>query len=75
MPYLDVPRPSVQIQVQVLDLAPLAKKLVDVFFAGFLVDVGDYDNPAFDAADCDSVGCGERFAVRATGWRVDFHFG
>ncbi len=46
--------------MQVLDLAVFAEELLEVFFAGFFVDVGDDDDPAFDAADGDGAGGGAR---------------
>lgn len=48
--YLDVAASSVQIQMQILDLAILAKCVLNGFLVGFLVDVGDNDDPALDGA-------------------------
>ena len=54
--HLDVARPPIQIHVQVLDLAVVAKHLLEVLLAGFLVDVGHEDDPAFDGSDCYRTG-------------------
>ena len=81
---LDITGPAVQIHVQVLDLAVLAKQLLEVFFAGFFVHVGHEDDPAFDGAHGDGAGRGTRFARRGLSGgaiggvggrlRVDVHF-
>lgn len=57
LPYLDVAAPAVEVEVQVLDLAVLAKLVVYGLLVGLLVYVGDDDDPALDGAH------GSRFAV------------
>lgn len=56
-PYLDVTAPAVEVEVQVLDLAVLAKLVVDSLLVGLLVHIGHNDDPALDGAH------GGRFAV------------
>jgi hypothetical protein len=76
MANLDVACPPVQVEVQVFDFAPLSKHVLDVIFAGLFVDVGDDDNPPFNAphGDCTS-GCASVTAGSGLGGaRVDFHF-
>jgi hypothetical protein len=48
--YLDVAAPAVQVEVQVLDLAVLAKGVVDGLLVGLLVHIGHDDDPALDGA-------------------------
>lgn len=60
--YLYVARPSVEIEVDVLDVSILGKQVRQIFFARFFVDIGGNYNPAFDASDCDRVLEGSRFA-------------
>ena len=70
--------------MQILNVPPFAKHLLQVFLAGFFVDVGDEDDPAFDGADGDGAGggagfgcCRVEFGVRGRGGgqgRVDVHF-
>jgi len=54
--HLDVPTPPIQIHVHILDLAVLAKDVLQILFAGFFVYVcRDYD-PALDTTDCRGAG-------------------
>jgi hypothetical protein len=68
---LNITRPPIQIQVQILDLAIVRKLIVQILLASLLMHIRDDDDPAFDGAD----GCrirvrlhGCRFAVCV--WRV-----
>lgn len=49
--YLDVSRPAIQVDMDVLNLSKVAKQILQVLFRGFLVYVGHNDDPALDAAD------------------------
>jgi hypothetical protein len=62
MTYLDVTRPPVQVHVQVLDGAVLAKHVLQVLLGGLLVHVGDNDDPALDGAHGGCAGVGARIA-------------
>lgn len=46
--HLDVTSSAIQVHVQVLDLAVVAKQLLKVLLTGLFVDIGGYDNPAFN---------------------------
>eukprot|EP00635_Sarcinochrysidales_sp_CCMP3193_P002593 CAMPEP_0118905726 /NCGR_PEP_ID=MMETSP1166-20130328/9590_1 /TAXON_ID=1104430 /ORGANISM="Chrysoreinhardia sp, Strain CCMP3193" /LENGTH=111 /DNA_ID=CAMNT_0006844997 /DNA_START=623 /DNA_END=955 /DNA_ORIENTATION=+ len=48
---LDEARPSVEVDVDVLDLAELAELVDDVVFLGLLVDVAHEDDPPLDGLD------------------------
>tara|TARA_R110002003_G_scaffold250_6_gene17766 strand:- start:10211 stop:10579 length:369 start_codon:yes stop_codon:yes gene_type:complete len=64
--YFDVARPPVQVHVQVLDGAKLAKHVLQVLLGRFLVHIGDNDDPAFDGAH----GCCARLGARVAGLGV-----
>ncbi len=59
--YLNIARPAIKRHLQTDNLAVLSKKLLQIFFAGLFMDVGDGDDPAFDTADGDGAGGGARF--------------
>jgi hypothetical protein len=78
--YLDVTRPAVQVHVQVLDGAELAKHVLQVLLGRLLMHVGDDDDPALDGTHGGCAGLGARVAglgVRRRGLlllgRVDVH--
>jgi hypothetical protein len=81
--YLDVARPPVEVHVQVLDGAELAKDVLQVLLGRLLVHVGDDDDPAFDGAHGCCARVGARFTGVAVGGglggglggRVNVHFG
>ena len=61
--------------MQVLDLAVFAKQLLQIFFAGFFVHVGDEDDPAFDGTHGDRTRCCAGFGCGGSGGGVvDVHF-
>ncbi len=79
--YLDITRPSIEIHMQVLDLAKVGKFVAHVFLGRFFVHVAHDDDPAFDGADGDGAGVRARIAASSfisilvmTRGRVDFHF-
>lgn len=55
---LDVTASPVQVEMQILDLAKLAKLVLDGFLIGLLVYVGHHDDPAFDGAHGSRLGVG-----------------
>ncbi len=56
--YLDITRPAIQIQMQILDFTKVRKLVVQVLLASLLVHVCGDDDPALDRADCGRVGVG-----------------
>jgi len=54
--HLDVTCPTIQIQMQVLDLSKVRKLVVDILLACLLVYICGDDDPAFDGADGGRVG-------------------
>lgn len=81
--YLDVSRSAIQVHVHILDLPKVAKQILQVLLRCFLVDVGDDDDPALDAADRYGVLGGLTVANGVVGLailivrvgRVDLHLG
>jgi hypothetical protein len=78
--YLDVTCAAVQVHVQVLDGAVLAKHVLQVLLGRLLMHVGDDDDPALDGTHGGRAGLGARVAglgVRRRGFlllgRVDVH--
>lgn len=69
--------------MQILDLSEVRKLVIQILLAGFLVNVRDDDDPAFDRADGGRIGVGGHrevlrvlFVVGFGGeGRVDLHFG
>lgn len=84
--YLDVTASSVEVEVQVLNLAVLAELVLDGLLVGLLVDVGDHYDPALDGADGGGAAVGLHLGLVAGGRAacclgggggggvVDFHF-
>lgn len=69
--YLDVTRPPVQVHVQVLNGAKLAKHVVKVLLGRLFVHIGDDDDPALDGAHSYCAGFGQRVARLGAGsWRI-----
>ena len=64
--HLHIPSPPIQIHMQILDLAKLAKELLYILLAGLFVYIRHHDDPALYAADRDRAGRGAGF-VRARG--------
>jgi hypothetical protein len=60
--YLDITSPPIQVQMQILNCAIFAEHVLEILLGGFLVNVGDDDNPAFDGADGSCAGAGARVA-------------
>jgi hypothetical protein len=81
--YLDITRPAIQVQMQILDLSKIGKLVVQVLLASFFVYVRDDDNPALDRPDRCRIGMGgHRGVFRVISMigfggegRIDFHFG
>ena len=63
--------------MQILDFPELSKQLLQIFFTGFLMDVGDQNNPAFDGPYSDGAGGSAGFSCGIGGGRrvVNIHFG
>lgn len=56
--YLNITRPPIQVEMQVLDVTVVREQVRDVLLGGFFVDVRRDDDPSFDTADRDGVlGC------------------
>lgn len=77
--YLDITSPTIQIQVQILDLPKVREQIVEILLAGFFMDIGDDDDPAFNGADGSCAGLGGHrgvFGVVLGGGcgRIDVYF-
>jgi hypothetical protein len=49
--YLYVACSPIEVEMEVLDVSPLAKQILQILLAGFLMDIGNHDDPAFYTAD------------------------
>lgn len=80
--HLDITSSAIQIQMQVFDLSIIRKTIVQIFLAGFLMDISDDNDPALDGAHGGRVGVGCHAAVLRVvlcvfggEGGVDVHFG
>eukprot|EP00962_Isochrysis_galbana_P008531 scaffold2376_cov115-Isochrysis_galbana.AAC.6 len=61
---LDKPRPPVQVQVQILDLANVAEGVVQVILSGLLMQASDQDDPALNSCADLRGGSSQRTPLR-----------
>ncbi len=60
--HLDIPRPPIQIDMQILHLPILPEHVLQVLLAGLFVHIGYENDPALDRADGDCAGGGAGFS-------------
>jgi len=70
---LDITRPPIQVEVQILDVSIFGEQVRNVLLRGLFVDVCRDHDPAFDTADGDGVlgsaGLGAGIGLLAVGGR------
>lgn len=76
--YLHIPRPPIQIQMQIFDLTKIRKLIRDILLAGLFMHICDNDDPSLDRADGRCAGeslegCRVQGWCGGGGWDVDVH--
>lgn len=62
-PYLDITRATIQIEMQILNLAKIAKLVRQILLAGLFVYVADDNDPSLNGAHRSGIGVGDHGGI------------